>query len=105
MLSAGGPQAGQHGDNRAVIWFDGVDSVLRADPRAPLAHAPRMATGRYVVKHWMSVRSDGPRQTAQSTLRPAPGCRAGESRSQRDSLAGAPAREGRDPLPRAPLGS
>jgi len=35
MLNASGPQAGQHGDSRARVWFDGVDSVLRADPQAP----------------------------------------------------------------------
>ena len=37
MLSASGPQAGQHGDSRAgeLVWR--VDSVLRADPRAPQA--------------------------------------------------------------------
>src|SRR5258708_22552175 len=50
MLDASGPQAGQHGDSRAVIWCDGVDSVLRADPRAPLAHARSMAMGRVAVK-------------------------------------------------------
>ena len=37
MLRAGGPQAGQHGDRRAVIVFGGVGSALRADPRAPPA--------------------------------------------------------------------
>jgi hypothetical protein len=30
--------------------FDGVDSVLRADPRAPLAHERRIAIRRYPVK-------------------------------------------------------
>src|SRR5690349_24469661 len=35
MLNTSGPQAGQHGDSRARVWFDGVDSVLRADPQAP----------------------------------------------------------------------
>src|SRR5262249_38985136 len=34
MLNAGGPQAGQHGDGRAVETESRVDSVLRADPRA-----------------------------------------------------------------------
>ena len=38
MLNAGGPQAGQHGDSRAVISISRVDSVLRADPHAPRAH-------------------------------------------------------------------
>src|SRR5437762_2724435 len=37
MLNAGGPQAGQHGDSRAVISISRVDSVLRADPHAPRA--------------------------------------------------------------------
>src|SRR2546425_9071183 len=34
MLRAGGPQAGQHGDSRAGVCLGGLDSVLRADPRA-----------------------------------------------------------------------
>lgn len=38
MLCTGGPQAGQHGDGRAVIQQGGMDSVLRADPRALPAH-------------------------------------------------------------------
>lgn len=38
MLHASGPQAGQHGDGRAVVLVSGVDSVLRADPRALPAH-------------------------------------------------------------------
>jgi len=50
MLNASGPQAGQHGDSRAVICFDGVDSVLRADPQAPRAHAEMMAMGGLTVK-------------------------------------------------------
>src|SRR5437773_7731571 len=37
MLNAGGPQAGQHGDNRAGNSMKRVDSVLRADPHAPRA--------------------------------------------------------------------
>src|SRR5207248_7369950 len=37
MLNAGGPQAGQHGDSRAVISISRVDSVLRVDPHAPRA--------------------------------------------------------------------
>ena len=43
MLRASGPQAGQHGDSRAVISVSGVDSVLRADPRAPRAHGRNLA--------------------------------------------------------------
>jgi hypothetical protein len=39
MLNASGPQAGQHGDSRAVMSVRRVDSVLRADPQAPQAHA------------------------------------------------------------------
>jgi hypothetical protein len=58
MLNASGPQAGQHGDSRAVIWFDGVDSVLRADPRAPRAHARTMAIGRCAVKRPWSTTFD-----------------------------------------------
>jgi hypothetical protein len=50
MLDASGPQAGQHGDSRAGIWFSGVDSVLRADPRAPRAHTKTMVGGRGAVK-------------------------------------------------------
>src|SRR5437879_7916039 len=50
MLGASGPQAGQHGDSRAVIQFGGVDSVLRADPRAPRAHAEMMGMGGLAVK-------------------------------------------------------
>ena len=38
MLHASGPQAGQHGDGRAVVVVSGVDSVLRADPQALPAH-------------------------------------------------------------------
>src|SRR5437762_13418109 len=57
MLNASGPQAGQHGDSRAMICFDGVDSVLRADPQAPLAHGRTMATGRIAVKRMSSASS------------------------------------------------
>src|SRR2546429_4691324 len=65
MLNAGGPQAGQHGDSRAVISISRVDSVLRADPHAPRARrkdgegpAPRQAPA--------PIRS----QTATSSSRP-----------------------------------
>ncbi len=52
MLNGGGPQAGQHGDSRAVLDQDGVDSVLRADPRALPAHAPSVRVpGRGVKRH------------------------------------------------------
>jgi len=40
-----------------MIWFDGVDSYLRADPQAPLAHGRTMATGRLAVKRMSSASS------------------------------------------------
>jgi len=46
MLNASGPQAGQHGDSRAVEKCLGVDSVLRADPQAPRAHVDMLAAVR-----------------------------------------------------------
>jgi len=38
MLSASGPQAGQHGNSRATVIQIREDSVLRVDPRAPQTH-------------------------------------------------------------------
>jgi cation diffusion facilitator CzcD-associated flavoprotein CzcO len=51
MLRTGGPQAGQHGDGRAVIPRGGMDSILRADPRAlPAQTEVWAAVGREVKR-------------------------------------------------------
>ena len=57
MLNASGPQAGQHGDSRAVEKCLGVDSVLRADPQAPRAHVDMLAAVRSGSQEWPLVRS------------------------------------------------
>lgn len=59
MLRADGPQAGQHGDGRAVSRKAGVDSVLRADPLALPAHTAVLPVGSGEVKR---VRSRGQRR-------------------------------------------
>src|SRR5690242_17603093 len=72
MLDASGPQAGQHGDSRARIRFDGVDSVLRADPRAPLGARTKNRdppSRRQAPAIGTCVMNDGLGQTPRSTLR------------------------------------